>query len=60
MKEKRIEINVRADSAYDLKGVLAEIEHRHKYVMMKRAPTKKNQYPGPRFKTFAVFKKQKK
>ena len=35
MNERRIEVSVRADSTYDLKGVLAEIEHRHKYEMMK-------------------------
>ena len=59
MNERRIEVSVRADSTYDLKGVLAEIEHRHKYEMMKKAPTKRNTYPGPKLKTFAVFRKQK-
>ena len=60
MKENRIEISVRADSSYDLKGVLAEIEHRHKYEMMKKTSTKWNNNPGPKLKTFAVFRKQKK
>lgn len=59
MKENRIEVSVRADSSYDLKGVLAEIEHRHKYEMMKKAPTTRNNYPGPKLKTHAVFRKQK-
>ena len=59
MKENRIEVSIRADSSYDLKGVLAEIEHRHKYEMMKKAPTRLNGNPGPKLKTFAVFRKQK-
>ena len=49
MKENRIEVSVRADSSYDLKGVLAEIEHRHKYEMMKKAPTKRRKPQNPRF-----------
>ena len=60
MKENRIEVSVRADSSYDLKGVLAEIEHRHKYEMMKKGPTVKQKNNAHRFMTCAEFRKKQK
>lgn len=60
MNQNRIKVSVRADTSYDLKGVLAEIEHRHKYEMMNKGPTVKQKEGLHRFYVCAEFRKKPK
>lgn len=54
----RIQVKVQADRSYEIKGVLEEIEHRNKYIMMSRSKTLKNKGDGPRFRAFAAFRRR--